>query len=181
MLAMGLAATAGSQDAQDVWVSPAHAVATGQAPGMKVKLLGTNGKQKTYAVIFSKGDEAFSGLTDFAQKYNITAAHFTAIGALDGAELAWFDPARKMYKKIPVTGQMEVAAMIGNVALYKGKPVVHTHMVVALPDGSTRGGHVLAAHVNPTLEVMMTVEPVALHKRLDAATDLALIDPAAED
>jgi predicted DNA-binding protein with PD1-like motif len=181
VFALGLAAIARPQDASDVWVSPSHPVATGGAPGMQVKLLSANGKQKTYAVIFSKGDEAFSGLTDFAQKYNVTAAHFTAIGALDGADLAWFDPARKMYKKIPVSAQVEVVSMIGDIALYKGKPAVHTHMVVALPDGSTRGGHVLAAHVNPTLEVMMTVEPLALHKRLDRETDLTLIDPELQE
>lgn len=181
VLAAGLAASAAPQSGQDVWVSPSRPVPTGQAPGMKVQLLRAVGKQKTYAVIFSKGDEAFSGLTDFAEKYNVTAAHFTAIGAVNGAELAWFDPSRKMYKQILVEGQAEVAAMIGDIALYKDKPVVHTHMVLALPDGSTRGGHVLEAHVNPTLEVMLTVEPVAMRKRLDPETDLALIDPTVKD
>jgi uncharacterized protein len=124
--------------------------------------------------------EAFSGLTDFAKKYDVTAAHFTAIGALDGAELAWFDPTKKMYKQIPIVGQVEVAAMIGDIALYQGSPAVHTHMVVALPDGTTRGGHILEAYVNPKLEVMVTVDPNAMYKRLDPATELSLIDPGAQ-
>src|SRR6202162_4324 len=51
-------------------------------------------------------------------------------GALDGATLGWFDPQRKMYKKIPINGQHEVIGMSGDIALYQGKPVVHTHMVV---------------------------------------------------
>jgi predicted DNA-binding protein with PD1-like motif len=34
----------------------------------------------------------FSGLQEFAEKYQIQSAHFTAIGALNGATLAWFDP-----------------------------------------------------------------------------------------
>jgi predicted DNA-binding protein with PD1-like motif len=174
LLAVGLAASAA---AQDVWISPSHPIATGKAPGMKVQLLSENGRQKTYAVIFSRGDEAFSGLTDFARQYNVTAAHFTAIGALRSAKLAWFNPARKQYKQIPIDGQVEVVSMVGDIALYNGKPAVHTHMVVALPDGSTRGGHVLEAYPNPTLEVMVTVEPNAMHKRLDSATDLSLIDP----
>jgi uncharacterized protein len=166
---------------QDVWVAPVHPIPTGKAPSMKVQLLSESGSQKSYAVIFSKGDEAFSGLTDFAKQYNITAAHFTAIGALNGATLAWFDPSRKMYKAIPVEGQVEVLSMIGDIALYKGKPAVHTHMVVGFPDGSTRGGHVLEAHVNPTLEVMVTVESNAMHKRLDPETDLTLINPAVHE
>jgi hypothetical protein len=176
-LALAMVASVGAQTAGDVWVAPSHPIATGKAPAMKVQLLSENGKEKTYAVIFSKGDEAFSGLTDFAREYNVTAAHFTAIGALKGAELGWFNPARKMYKQITVDSQVEVLSMVGDIALYNGKPAVHTHMVVGLPDGSTRGGHVLEAYVNPTLEVMVTVEPNAMHKRLDPETDLTLIDP----
>jgi hypothetical protein len=186
LLAIGLLATAGAQAGneqagQDVWVSPSHSVATGMAPGMKVEVLSVNGNRKTYAVIFSKGDEAFSGLTDFARRYHVTAAHFTAIGALQSARLAWFDPTRKMYKQISIDSQVEVLSMIGDIALYKGKPAVHTHMVVGFPDGSTRGGHVLEAHVRPTLEVIVSVEPNAMHRRLDPETDLALIDPAAHE
>ena len=150
----------------------------GKAPGMQVQLLSENHGRKEYAVIFSKGDEAFSGLSGFAEKYHVTSAHFTAIGALRGATLAWFSPERKMYKKIPVEGQLEVASMIGDIALFNGKPVVHTHMVVGLPDGTARAGHVLEAHVWPTLEVMVTVESKAMRKSLDPETGLPLIDPS---
>jgi predicted DNA-binding protein with PD1-like motif len=144
---------------------------------MQVQLLNPGGATKQYAVIFYERDEAFSGLLEFAEKYQITSAHFTAIGALSGATLGWFDPQRKMYKKIPVVGQHEVIGMSGDIALYHGKPVVHTHMVVANPDGTTSGGHVLVAYVSPTLEVMVTVDPVTMQKRFDPATDLTLIDP----
>src|SRR5260370_26120599 len=92
--------------------------------------------------------------------------------------LGWFDPERKMYKKIPINGQQEVIGMSGDIALYQGKPVVHTHMVVGTSDGTTRAGHVLAAYVSPTLEVMVTVDPVAMQKRFDPESDLTLIDPA---
>jgi predicted DNA-binding protein with PD1-like motif len=51
-------------------------------------------------------------------------------------------------------------------------------MVVGSPDGTTRAGHVLTAYVSPTLEVMVTVDPVTMQKRFDPATDLTLIDPA---
>ena len=145
---------------------------------MQVQLLSGAEQSKQYAVIFGKGDEAFSGLLEFAEKYHVTSAHFTAIGALNGATLGWFDPQRKMYKKIPIEGQVEVIGMSGDIALYKGKPVVHTHMMVGTSDGTTHGGHVLAAYVSPTLEVMVTVDPITMQKRFDPETDLTLIDPA---
>jgi predicted DNA-binding protein with PD1-like motif len=175
---IGIAAMIGSSlQAADQYVAPEQATPRGKAPKMQVELL--NGEPtKQYAVIFYQGDEAFSGLLDFAEKYHVTSAHFTAIGALNGATVGWFDPQRKMYKKIPIVGQVEVISMIGDIALYQGKSVVHTHMVVGKSDGTTQGGHVLDAFVSPTLEVMITVDPIAMQKRFDPKTDLTLIDPA---
>src|SRR5271163_1026202 len=167
-----------SQEKPSDYVSPSEAVPRGQAPKMQVQLLNPGEPAKQYAVIFYQGDEAFSGLLEFAEKYHVTSAHFTAIGALNGATLGWFDPQRKMYKKIPITGQHEVIGMSGDIALYQGKPVVHTHAVVGGPDGTTHAGHVLEAYASPTVEVMITVDPVTMRKRFDPATDLTLIDPA---
>ena len=179
LLLAGTAITTGdSQNTASEYVAPPDAGPKGKAPGMKVQLLNPGQSTKQYAVIFYQGDEAFSGLLEFAEKYHVTSAHFTAIGALNGATLGWFDPQRKMYRKIPINGQHEVIGMSGDIALYKGKPIVHTHMVVGTSDGTTRAGHVLAAYVSPTLEVMVTVDPVAMQKRFDPETDLTLIDPA---
>jgi len=175
MVAISLVAY--SRQPSKEYVSPLQAVPRGKAPNMKVELLNPGEPTKQFAVIFYQGDEAFSGLLEFAEKYHVTSAHFTAIGAVNGATLGYFDPERKMYKKIPIDGQHEVIGMSGDIALYKGKPVVHTHMVVGNPDGTTRGGHVLEAYVSPTLEVMVTEDPVTMQKRFDPATDLTLIDP----
>ena len=166
------------QETANEYVAPSQAVPKGRAPRMQVELLSQGDGTKEYAVIFGKGDEAFSGLLEFAEKYHVTSAHFTAIGALHAATLGWFDPQRKMYKKIPIQGQVEVIGMSGDIALYQGRPVVHTHMIVGTSDGTTRGGHVLDAYVSPTLEVMVTVDPVTMQKRFDPETDLTLIDPA---
>jgi predicted DNA-binding protein with PD1-like motif len=176
LLLIGIAMMGQTRDSE--YVSPSQAVPRGKAPKMQVELLNPGEPTKQYAVIFYQGDEAFSGLLDFADKYYVTSAHFTAIGALNRATLGWFDPQRKMYKKIPINGQHEVIAMSGDIALYQGKPVVHTHMVVGSPDGTTRAGHLLDAIVSPTLEVMVTVDPIAMKKRFDPETDLTLIDPA---
>ena len=180
MLAIGIFAlgfTAGAA-AQDTWLAPSETGPHGSAPGMKVQLLNDTAGQKTYAIIFHSGDDAFSGLYDFASRYHVTAAHFTAIGALSGARIAWFDPARKMYRENKIHEQIEVLSMVGDIALSNGKPAVHTHMVVGFPDGTTRGGHVLEADVRPTLEVMVTVEPNAMHRTPDSVSGLTLIDPS---
>jgi predicted DNA-binding protein with PD1-like motif len=175
---IGIACLVGYSQERSEYVSPSEAVPKGRAPKMKVRLLNPGEATKQYVVIFYQGDEAFSGLLEFAEQYHVTSAHFTAIGAVNGATLGWFDPQRKMYKKIPVNGQHELIGMSGDIALYQGKPAVHTHMVLGNPDGTTFGGHVLEASVSPTLEVMVTDDPVTMQKRFDPATDLTLIDPA---
>ena len=165
----------GGQD--DGYVSPSAPVATGKAPGMKVRLLSENGGAKNYAIILAKGDEVMSGLTDFARQNKVASASFTAIGAFSHATVAWFDDGRKEFKLIPIEQQVELVSMIGDIALVNDQPAVHTHVAVASSDGTVRGGHVINAFVFPTLELFMTVYPTPLHKESDKATGLKLIDP----
>jgi len=169
--------SAPAQISNDIYISPSRPVPTGQAPGMQVKQIKDTPEEKVYVIIFHNGDEALSGLTDFAIQNKLQDAHFTAIGAISGATLAWLDPAKKIYQRIPVAEQVEVLSLIGDIATFNGKPVVHMHVVLGRPNGSTVGGHVFELHVNPTLEVFMTVNTTPLKKRPDDASGMKLIDP----
>ena len=146
---------------------------------MKSKLLHDDNGEKTYALIFEKGDEVMAGLRSFANEAHLSAAHFTAIGAFSEATLGYFERNRRDYKKIPVREQVEVLSLIGDVALKDGKPEVHAHVVVGTSEGAARGGHILEAKVWPTLEVIVTESPRHLRKVHDDETGLALIDPRA--
>lgn len=161
----------------DPFISPSRPVPTGKAPGMEVKLVKDTSEEKVYAVIFHKGDEALSGLTDFAIEHKVGDAHFTAIGAVSGATLAWLDLPKKTYRRIDVSQQVEVLSLIGDVATFNGKPVVHMHAVLGRQDGSTVGGHVFGLIVNPTVEVFVTVNTMPLKKKPDDASGMKLIDP----
>jgi uncharacterized protein len=161
----------------DLYISPSRPVPTGKATHMQVKQVKNTPDEKVYAVIFHNGDEALSGLTDFAIQNKIEDAHFTAIGAISSATLAWLDLSKKIYHRIPVTEQSEVLSMIGDVATFNGKPIVHMHAVLGKSDGSTIGGHVFELNVNPTLEVFVTVNTTPLRKKPDDTSGMKLIDP----
>lgn len=118
-----------------------------------------------------------TNVANSAEQHHITSGHFTAIGALSSAVSAWLDPQKKMYRENPIHEQIEVASMVGDFALYQGKPALHTYMVVGHRDGTAEGGHVIEAIISPTLEVFVTVDPVGLHKKYDPASGLALIEP----
>jgi predicted DNA-binding protein with PD1-like motif len=163
--------------AQDEYVKPGQIVEKNKAPGMRIKLLSTTGKVKTYAIILNRGDDILSGLTQFAEDNHVTCAHFTGIGAVSSARLGCYDREKQMYHIIPVKGQAETISFIGNVAIFNGKPVVHVHMAVSQSDGAIRGGHLFQAYVWPTLEIVITVEPTSLYKKKEMDTGFALIDP----
>jgi predicted DNA-binding protein with PD1-like motif len=159
-------------------ISPARAIPAGMAPNMQWKLLHQDAAgEKSYVIVFHKGDEALSGLTDFAIANHIVDAHFTAIGAVSSATLGWLDLPQKQYHAIPVQEQVEVLSLVGDIAVYNGKPVVHMHAVLGHRDGTTTGGHVWELHVNPTLEVMLTADSATLRKKPDDASGMKLIDP----
>src|SRR6185369_15252447 len=136
-----------SRGQDEGYVSPSAPVATGKAPGMKVRLLSANAGVKHYAIVLAKGDEVMSGVTDFAKQNKVTSASFTAIGAFSRATVAWFDDSRKEFKLVPIEQQVELVSMIGDVGLSSDQPVVHTHVAVALPDGTVKGGHLIDAYV----------------------------------
>ncbi|HET7297337.1 MAG TPA: DUF296 domain-containing protein, partial [Burkholderiales bacterium] len=88
----------------------------------------------------------------------------------------YFDWEKKDYERIPVREQTEVLALLGDIAI-EGRNVkkVHAHVVLGKRDGSACGGHLLAASVRPTLEVILTESPGYLQRRHDPASGLTLI------
>jgi predicted DNA-binding protein with PD1-like motif len=145
---------------------------------MKSKLLHEDG-ERTFVLVFDKGDEAVARLESFAREHEVTAARFTGIGAFGDATLGYFDRARRDYAEIPVSEQVEVLSLLGDVAVEDGEPKVHAHVVLGRSDANALGGHLLEAHVWPTLEVVLDESPAHLRKRSDRESGLALIDPNA--
>ena len=163
-------------NAQEEYLSAVKPVELGKAPGMKVKLLSTLGETKTYMLIFSKGDEVVSGLTEFAQKYKVKSAHYTGIGDVLGAKAGWFNYTRKQFKIIDIDTS-EIASLIGDVASFNGKLIAHTHFSTATRDGLVHGGHLIELISGPTIEIIITTEPTPLYKKLDEEFNAGLIDP----
>lgn len=143
---------------------------------MKTKLLHYENEQRTFAIVFDKGDEMMSGLQEFAKEQQMLGSHFTAIGAFSWVTLGFFQRESMEYKEIPVNEQVEVLSIVGNIAMEGDGYKIHAHVVLGKADGSALGGHILEAQVWPTLEVILVEEPAYLRRTIDAKTGLALID-----
>ncbi|HEY0912027.1 MAG TPA: PPC domain-containing DNA-binding protein [Bradyrhizobium sp.] len=152
------------------------------------KIAGDAGSE-TRVVVLDSGEEAFAALAKFANEAGITAASLTAIGAFEKATIGWFDYDnekatigwfdydKKTDKKIEVSEQCEVLSAIGDVAVGDdGRASLHVHVVLGLSNGVTRGGHLMAGTVRPTLEVVLTDTPSHLRRKKKPDIGIALID-----
>lgn len=147
---------------------------------MQSKLLNQTDGQRTYAIVLETGDEIMASLKSFAESERLSAAQFSAIGALSDAKLSYFDWERKEYTHIPVDEQVEVASLTGDVALAPdGGVALHVHLVLGKRDGTAVAGHLAEGRVRPTLEVVLTESPEHLRKVHDPESGLALIRPRA--
>jgi predicted DNA-binding protein with PD1-like motif len=140
---------------------------------MKSKLLSS--EPTTYAVVFQTGDEAIGGLERFAAEQSLKASELMAVGAFQKCVLGYFNFDTMDYDRIEINEQVELLSLIGNVTLGPNKRKVHAHAVVGKRDGTAHGGHLLEAHVRPTLEVILTELPANLQRKHDEKTGLALI------
>jgi hypothetical protein len=120
---------------------------------MRSKLLNAD-PLVTYAVVLDTGDEVIGELGNFVREQKVEAASVTAIGAFSRAVLGYFHWETKEYKGIPVDEQ--VLSLLGDVAVGDNGPTLHLHAVLGRSDGTVLGGHLIEAHVRPTLEVILT-------------------------
>jgi predicted DNA-binding protein with PD1-like motif len=141
---------------------------------MKAKIIQDQSPQVIVA-IFETGDEAVDGLTSLAKELRLEASQLSGVGAFSDAVLGFFDWKTKQYKRIPVDGQVEVLSLAGDITLDGDEPKVHVHVVLGRSDGSTLGGHLMQAHVRPTLEVIISESAAHLRRVHDPESGLDLI------
>src|SRR4051794_33764828 len=130
---------------------------------MRHKVLSKTGAQRTLAVVLETGEEAMECLSTFAKEQRISAAQITGIGAFSEVVLKYFDWERKEDLDNRVGEQVEVASLIGDVALDpSGEPSVHVHLVVGRRDGTALAGHLGSGLARPTLEIVIEESPAHL-------------------
>ena len=143
---------------------------------MHSKVIHDAGGLRTIAAIFEVGDEVMSGLGELSRREKITGAQITGIGAFSDALLAYFEWDKRAYREISVDDQVEVASLIGDIGVNPdGSPAIHIHIVLGRLDGTAVAGHLVKAHVRPTLELILTDSPEHLCRRKDSESGLNLI------
>jgi len=178
-LAAGGLVSGKAQDdpAPEGYTRPGPVPERGRARGMQIRrIAGTPGGEDTYAVIFGKGDEVLSGLTEFAEHEKLTSGHFTRNRGLAARPVRVVRCGATGLPAYSHRGTGGTDSFNGDIGVVNGAPQVHVHGAVGLSDGRMRGGHLLEAIVWPTLEVFFTTWPTSLIKTRDEETTLSLFD-----
>lgn len=127
----------------------------------------TKDDERTFVLTLDPGEEVIQVLSDFTEETAIELASFTAIGGFQHASLGFFNLDTEGFDEIPFSAeQMEILSLSGEITRWDdGSPRVHGHVVVGLPDGTTRGGHLLEGVVRPIL--IANVVELAEHHGID--------------
>lgn len=128
-----------------------------------------------FFLVLERGEEVLEGLTRFATETGVRAASFQGIGAVDRLTLGFYDLAAVAYERRSWEEDLEVAALVGNLAVVDGGPFPHVHGVFGRRDFSTLGGHVFEAVVSVTLEISVSVSPEPIQRQPVDFCDLKLI------
>lgn len=132
-----------------------------------------------YMLRLERGDDVLPSIVDFCKRKGILSGSFRGIGAIEQSKIGYYDLSKKSYGQKDYPNAMEVASMIGNVALVDGEPFVHCHVVlsgiVSGTENQPIGGHVFEAKVAVTLEIHFVAFNEQIARELDDDIGLKLL------
>jgi len=112
-------------------------------------------------------------IEDLARAEDVEAGWFNAMGAVQDAEVWFYDQDDQEYQSVTFDEPLEVAACVGNVADLEGDVFAHTHAVLSRKSGQALAGHLDAGTVFAG-EVYMRAFEEPLVREHDPETDLDL-------
>ncbi len=88
-----------------------------------------------------KGDDLLTALEDCCRAKGIKLGEVRAIGAVTKARVGFYQQDLRKYMFFDLDRPLEILALIGNVSLKDGQPMVHAHVTLADEEGRAFGGH----------------------------------------
>ena len=126
-----------------------------------------------YLASLDNGADWREEIESLADRVEADAAWFNAMGAVQDAEVWFYDQGDQEYRSVEFDEPLEVAACVGNVALLDGDRFAHTHAALSRPNGQSIAGHLNAATVFAG-EVYLRAFETPLEREHDEVTDLDL-------
>ena len=112
-------------------------------------------------------------IESLANEQEVDAGFFYALGAVQDAELWFYDQRAREYDAVTFEEPLEVAACMGNVSWLDAERFAHTHAVLSRASGQTLSGHLNAGTVFAG-ELYFRAFETPLTRERDETTELDL-------
>lgn len=123
--------------------------------------------EKQIVVRLDKGDHVMESLLAIAEKENIKSASITGLGAVDIANIAFFDIETKEYRTQQFNEMFEVLNLTGFLTQLDNKLHSHIHITLGRSDYSVIGGHLIEAQIGVTCEIVLNILDIPIHRQHD--------------
>jgi len=128
---------------------------------------------REYVAQLEHGSDWRGQIEDFAEAEGIDAAFFYGLGAVQDAELFFYDQDEQAYESISFDEPFEVTPAVGNISWLDGERFAHTHATLSREDGTAVAGHLEAATTFAG-ELYVREFDTRLEREHDETTDLDL-------
>ena len=93
------------------------------------------------------GAEIIGQITSIIKEKDIRAGQLSIIGALEQAEIGYYDQVSQKYQDVQINEPVELASCSGNISLLKGQPYAHVHAVLSSMKGTVWAGHLTSGRI----------------------------------
>lgn len=128
----------------------------------------------TIVARLDRGEEILDRLKTIALAEDIKLAGVQALGATDSFTVGVYNVETQQYKANEFSGSFEIVSLTGTVNTMNGEYYSHLHMSAANESGAVVGGHLNAARVSATCEMVIRVIDGAVDRFKDDVTGLNL-------
>ena len=96
---------------------------------------------REYVARMETGADWREEIESLAEEREIDAGFFYALGAVQDAEIMFYDQRERSYESVSFEEPLEVAACVGNLSWLGAERFAHTHAVLSRPSGQAVAGH----------------------------------------
>ncbi len=127
-------------------------------------------------VRIDKGEDLISSIKAVCKEHQVKAGAVQGIGTVNKITLGLFNPNTKQYLSRELIGDFEIAPLLGDITTKNGEPYIHLHANVCNADQASFGGHVIAATVSITCEIIIDVIDATIERSFDSDIGINLLD-----
>lgn len=134
-----------------------------------------NKSQSNFILRLDSGEELRNEVEKFCAEQSIGAAWVHALGSTKEVELAFYNLQKKEYETKTFSEDLEIATVVGNIALKDNKPFLHVHGTFSNSKMNVIGGHINRCVVSATCEVAVWTTEGKVGRKYDELTGLQLL------